>query len=179
MTALLGAIALFLCPALSLAHPIHSSLAEADYDRETEKLEVALRVFADDFEAALSARAKKKISLEKTPAAELEALIRAYVAETFTVKARDGSTGAHQWIGRDLKDAANELWLFFEVTVRGGIDGAKLRHGVLADHFSDQLNTVQLRDDQGRKLSLVFLPTHAEKVVRFRPEVDAAERLKN
>src|SRR5687768_4902575 len=79
----------------ALAHPIHRSIAEADYNRTTQTLEVALRVFADDFEDALSAQAKKKISLEKTPAAELEALTHAYIAQRFVVKTADGVTVAH------------------------------------------------------------------------------------
>lgn len=150
------------------AHPIHTSLAEADYNRTTGKLEIALRVFADDFEARLSVHAGRKISLEKTPAAEFDEVTRAYLAERFTVKSREGTLAAHTWVGRELKEAANELWLFFEIPLPGGIEGAVIRHGVLSEHFSDQLNSVRVRDG-GRKATLIFLPSHREKTVRFPP----------
>lgn len=169
----LPALVAFACSlasaASAFAHPIHSSLAEADYNGGTQKLEVALRVFADDFEAALSARAKKKISLEKTPAAEFDPLARAYLAECFTVTSADRVVARHEWIGRAHQDAANELWLFFEVVVPGGIEGATLHHAVLHDLFSDQINTVQVRDGD-RRTTLVFLASHRAKPVRFRPQ---------
>jgi hypothetical protein len=153
---------------LAHGHPIHRSIAEADYNRATHTLEVALRVYADDFEDALGAGAKKKISLEKTASAELDRLIRTYVAEHFVVKTADGTAIAHRWIGRELKDAENELWIYFEVALPGGIEGVKIHHAVLSHHFRDQLNSVLVRDGP-RKVTLVFLPTHGEKTVRFAP----------
>ncbi len=152
----------------AVAHPIHRSIAEADYNQATHTLEVALRVYADDFEAALSARTKRKISLEKTPAAEIDALAHRYVEETFTIKTGDDAPTTLHWIGRKLKDAENELWLYFEVPLPGGVEGAKIRHAVLSDQFRDQLNSVLVRDG-ARKVTLVFLPTHTEKSVRFPP----------
>lgn len=151
----------------AFAHPIHRSIAEANYNRTTKSLEIALRVFADDFEDALGAFAKRKISLEKTPPAELDKLIPAYVAERFTIKASDGTLAAHRWIGRELKDAENELWFYFEVPLPAGVEGAKILHAVLTEHFRDQLNSVLIRDGE-RKVTLVFLPNHSEKAVRFR-----------
>lgn len=150
------------------AHPIHTSIAEADYNRTSQKLEVALRVFVDDFETALSAHAKRRVSLEKTPPAEFDALARAYLAETFTVRTREGTLAAHQWVGRELKEGANELWFYFEVALPGGVEEVRLRHGTLAEQFSSQINSVRVRDD-GRKATLVFLPRQTEKVVRFHP----------
>jgi len=155
-------------PALALAHPIHRSIAEADYKAASETLEVALRVFADDFEAVLSMRAKKKVTLEQTPPAELAALAHSYLAEKFTVKPPGGAPAVFRWVGRELKDAENELWFYFEVPLPGGVAGARIHHAVLSDHFRDQLNSVLVRDGP-RKVTLVFLPNHTEKTVRFPP----------
>ena len=62
-----AAAALLLATAGGHAHPIHTSVAEADYNGASGALEVSLRVFIDDFEAALSVHARKRLSLEKTP----------------------------------------------------------------------------------------------------------------
>lgn len=162
----LAVTAALLLPVLASAHPLHVSHAEADYNRETSRLEVALKVFADDFEARLSARAGHRVSLEKTPAAELDALCRAYLDETFVVKSRDGIAQSLQWVGRELKDAENRLWFYFEITLPGGIDGARLRHAVLGDEFRDQLNSVLVRDGK-RAVTLVYFPDRGEKAVVF------------
>lgn len=156
-----------LAPAAT-AHPIHTSIAEADYNRSTKKLEVAARVFADDFEAALSAISAKKISLERTPAAEVDALTQRYLRERFAVVPAGGDRpAALTWIGRELKDASNEVWLYFELALPGGVDGMRVRHALLTELFSDQLNSVRLRDGP-RQTTLVFPPGVRERVPAFR-----------
>jgi hypothetical protein len=151
------------------AHPIHTSIAEADYNRTTQKLEVALRVFIDDFETALSLQAKRRISLEQTPPTEFDALARAYLAETFTVRTREGAVAPPKWVGREIKPAANELWFYFEVPLPAGVEGARIRHGALFEQFPNQINSVRVRDADSRKVTLVFLPKQGEKTVRFHP----------
>lgn len=163
------AYSLLLLAAPALAHPIHTSLAEADYNRATKKLEVALRVFADDFEAVLTERAKTKITVAHTPRAVFDAHARTYLAERFTLRSPAGELVAFEFIGREFKDAANELWLFFEFPLSAGPDNATLHHAVLSEQFSDQLNTIQVRDAD-RRTTLVFLPSHKPKRIRFRPE---------
>ena len=165
---LLTSLALLVFIAPALAHPIHTSTAEADYNRATKQLEVSLRVFADDFEAALSDLAGQKISLEKTPRAELDALARAYLIEYFTVKTREGILASQRLIGRDLKDAANELWLYFEIALPTGLDGARIDYTVLRTRFADQLNSLLIRDGS-RHQTLVFLPKQPEQTVRLSP----------
>jgi hypothetical protein len=150
------------------AHPIHTSTADADYNPTARNLEVALRVFVDDFEAALTTREKRPISLERTPAAEFDALTRVYLAEYFTVKAADGARVTLQWIRREIKESANELWLYFEAPLPQGVDGTTIHHAILRDQFSNQINSVHIRDG-ARRTTLVFLPSHREKRVRFRP----------
>ena len=151
------------------AHPIHTSIAEADYNGKTSKLEVALRVFVDDFEAALSVHAQRRISLEKTPPPEFDALAHAYLAEKFTVRSRAGTLVAPHWVGREIKPGENELWFYFELLLPDGVEGARIHHRALAEQFSNQINSVRVRDADGRKVTLVFLPTHREKPVRFHP----------
>ncbi len=150
------------------AHPIHTSTAEAEYSRTTQTLAVALRVFVDDFEAALSAQAGRQLSLAQTPPAEFDSLARAYLAERFTVRTRGGTAVAPRWVGREIKPADNELWFHCEFPLAEGIEGARLRHGALGEQFPNQINSVRIRDGD-RKATLVFLPKQSEKTVRFHP----------
>ena len=156
-----------LCTAAVLhAHPGHSSFAEADYNAATGKLEIAVRVSAEDFEAALTRRAQRPVAVDRTPAAEFDQLAQAYLAESFTVKARDGTRAPHHWVGRELKDGTDELWLYFEAPLPGGVAGARLRHAVLLEFNAGQLNSVRVRDGP-REVTLVFHPDPGEKIVHF------------
>jgi len=154
--------------AKAAAHPIHTSIADAEYNSTARTLEVALRVFTDDFEAALTEREKRSISLTRTPAAEFDTLARAYLAEYFTVKSTDGARVPLHWIRRENKADTNELWLYFEAPLPQGVEGCTIHHAMLRDQFSNQINSVHVRDGS-RRTTLVFLPSHREKRVRFRP----------
>jgi hypothetical protein len=96
------------------------------------------------------------------------ALAHTYIAEKFVVKVADVIVTERRWIGREIKDAENELWIYFEIPLPAGIEGTGIRHGVLFDVYRDQLNSVLVRDAD-RKTTLVFLPAHGMKTVRFRP----------
>ena len=168
LRAAIGTLALLLATAGGHAHPIHTSVAEADYNAAAGSLEVSLRVFIDDFEAALSVHAHKRLSLEKTPAPEFDEATRAYLAEKFTVQARDGKPAALRWVGREAKAETNELWFHFEIPLPGGVEGARLHHNALGEQFPNQINSVRVREGE-RQVTLVFLPRQTGKPVRFRP----------
>ncbi len=161
-------LTLLLGVAVASAHPIHTSFAEADYNPTAKTLEVAVRLFADDVEAALAELAGKPVSFARTPPKEIDALARAYTTAHFTVKTRDHQLASLRWVGRELHDAANEVWLYFEFDLPAGLDGVRLHHALLSDRFSDQLNSVRVRD-RGREVTLTFLPRQPERPVEFKP----------
>ena len=162
ITALLFAVS-------ALAHPIHSSYTEADYRPDTNRLEFAIRLFTDDAETALSQHAGKKVTVDATPRKELDALVFAYVRARFTIKTRDGTDAALTWVGRELKDSDQHLWVYVQCTVPGGLAGARVRDRLLRETFSDQINSVRVRDHAttpARQVTLLFT-NDAEQVVVF------------
>ena len=142
------------------AHSLHQSTAEAEYNPTTKKLEVSLTVFINDLETALVRQCEREMRLDKTPAAELDAQIQAYLTKTFVVTDASGKAAKIEWVGREL-DAASvksdepAVTLFFEVQLPGGLSDAKLRHEVFHDLFKDQINLMLLSDGQ-IKIELSF-----------------------
>ncbi len=130
-------------PSRVTAHPIHTSYAEADFRPETKKLEVALRVYPDDLETALTARAGKKITLEHTPPPAFDVLLLAYLRATFLLRTADGIMPTLHLVGRELKDRDQHLWIYFECALPGGLTGARLSHRFLRDAFPEQLNALR------------------------------------
>ena len=150
------------------AHPIHASYAEADYRPESGRLEVALRLFSDDAEAALSALAGKKVRLESTAPAELDRLLLALVQTGFVVKSKTGAPQAINWVGRETKDGAQYLWVYFTCPLLGKLTDASVVNRVLRDAFSDQLNSIRLRDlstSPPRQTTLLFADDREQAVV--------------
>jgi hypothetical protein len=65
------------------AHPFHISLAEAEFNATTGRLEVSLKVHAVDMERALSQRSRSSIDLEKSPPVAVRELMVKYLEEKF------------------------------------------------------------------------------------------------
>lgn len=162
------AVALMLTPTAVRAHAVHSAAIEMELNRETGQVEVALRVFLDDLEAALTARAGRAIRADQVPAAEFATLVMAYLKETLVLIDPRGIPVQPEWIGREVKDTANEAWLFIQFAAPAALDGARLRVTLLRDQFPDQLNSVLLREREHRR-SLLFPPGENERRIAWPP----------
>ncbi|MCF7790279.1 MAG: hypothetical protein K9N47_29435 [Prosthecobacter sp.] len=133
------------------AHSVHTSTAEAEYNGKTKKLEVSLTVFVSDLELALVRQSEREMRMDKTPAAEFDAQIQAYLAKTFVVTDAAGKVAKMEWVGREMEEASAKsgdpaVVLFFEVEVPEGVGGTTVRNAVFLDLFKDQVNLMQLRE---------------------------------
>jgi hypothetical protein len=149
------------------AHSLHQSTAEAEYNPETKKLEVSLTVFINDLETALIRQTERDVRLDKTPVAEFDAEIQAYLTTTFVVTDAVGKVANIEWVGRQLDEDTQKsgdptMTLFFEVAVPNGFANAKLRHAVFCEMFKDQVNLLQLRDGL-KKTELQFTGPNTTK----------------
>ena len=149
------------------AHSVHVSTAEAEYNAKTKKLEVSLTVFVSDLELALIRQSEREMRMDKTPAAEFDAQVVAYLKKAFVVTDAAGNVGKMTWVGREMEKESEKsgdpaVVLFFEVEVPGGVEGASLRCAVFCEMFRDQVNLVHLQNG-GHKTELRFLPSEATK----------------
>jgi len=137
------------------AHKFHTSFTEASYNAETRSLEVSLRTFPDDVDAAVRRRA----GAQTTPPAgrdrkkAFEEAVAAYVAETFRLQTAKGEAVKLEWVGMDA--GVDSAWLYFEARLPEGPEGLRLRNLFLFDLFDDQVNLVTVRAGE-RKASLRF-----------------------
>ena len=133
------------------AHKFYTSLARVEYNEEAKTVEVALRVFADDLELALTRRSGRRVYLDRTK--DAPDLVIAYLRETFEITGRDGRRAELRWVGMETE--ADRAWLYFEAPLPDGLSGATLRDRVMLELFRTQVNLVNLKYG-GRQLDLVF-----------------------
>ncbi|MFN0077881.1 MAG: DUF6702 family protein [Prosthecobacter sp.] len=136
------------------AHSIHQSTAEAEYNPTTKKLEVSLTVFINDLETALIRQSEREMRLDKTPAAEFDAQILAYLVKTFVVTDAAGKAGKIEWVGRQIDEESKKsgdpaVTLFFEIALPEGLADKTLQHRFFGDLFKDQTNLLHLRSAVG------------------------------
>lgn len=142
------------------AKALHYSLTEAICSREQGRLVLTVRVQTSDLEAALSARAQKKVTAADM--GELAPLALDYVRENLVFKTAGGVSPKLEWAGYDATDS--QLYLFFEAPLTGGLLGAHIADTLFLDSINDQINAVELHDG-AIKETLVFSRENHELVV--------------
>lgn len=161
----------FMGSSAALAHDIHRSVAEAEYNATKKKLEVSLTVFVNDLEVALIRQAEREMSLAKTPTKVVDAEIQRFLAQHFVVVNAAKQTASLEWLGRQIETGTEassdpQVTLFFEVPLPDGMNNSTLKNSVFVDHFADQLNLVHLRSGT-RSTELRFTKTDATKPLEF------------
>lgn len=133
---------------LAYAHPLHTTLAALSYDATKRTITVSLRVFADDFSAAVTGAATH--TGEVLPS---DSLMSRYVMQRFTVVNASKRPVVFQWCG--VKRAAEVLLLCLRASDARGLTGARVLSTLLRERFDDQVNMVQATYG-GRRHMLLF-----------------------
>lgn len=133
--------------AIAVAHPAHVSMAEIEFNDETQRIECAMRVHSADFERALRQRVGHAIDLEKTKS--IDRAIIDYVSDRFVVATAADKSTKLIWVGKEVAD--DHTWLYFEVPAPGGLIGTTVRNQMFFDQFPDQINLLTYRWRKDRR----------------------------
>ena len=142
--ALLLGLLLFLPLRAAVAHPLHTTITELTLDAGGRKVRAVIRIFANDFDAAVAGPRRGP-----TDAAARQA----YLASRFVLRAADGRQIPLRWRGSRVTD--DLLWIELEGDAPAGVRGGTVLSSVAADLFSDQVNIVKARY-AGRERTLLF-----------------------
>ena len=130
-------------------HPLHTTLTQLAYRDADRTVEATVRVFADDFRAALGQ--------EVTDSAAA-----AYLRSTFTLADPAGRPLAIAWCG--LRRTGDLLWLCLRAPAFQGVTGLRVRVTLLFERYADQINIVQA-NYAGRRAALLFTRGDAAKAL--------------
>lgn len=140
-------------------HPFHTSMAEMEYNPETKRLEVALRLYIVDCETVLTKLNGKPVQIGDE--ANRDKLLQKYLETRFrieptaVVKPKVGkkskpSKSTINFVGSEIDKAY--VWAYFELTPPAKSKEFSLRNDVFVEVQPEQTNVVQFRHPNGRKL---------------------------
>ena len=135
------------------AHPMHTAVAELAQEDAGGTTTVQIKVFADDFEAA--------VRLPADPAAADSAMAR-YLRGVFALADRTGRPVRLAWAGADR--VGDVILLRLRGAVPGGLAGARVTSLVLCERFEDEVNVVRAAYG-GRTETLLFTPGESSKAL--------------
>jgi hypothetical protein len=137
----------------AMAHAYHASIMDVRYNAQKQQLEIALKVFTDDFEKALSQGQPKPISLLQMPATQTKPITAAYLTRTLRFGTKPGETLPLTYLGMQHEGDAH--WLYCTVKLPRALSSLNLHHKLLLDQFPDEMNIVNL-EAGGKKQSTLF-----------------------
>lgn len=155
---------LLLLAQVVLAHAYHASIMDIRYNAQKQQLEIALKVFTDDFDKALSKGQPRPVSLLQLPAAQADALSAAYLARTLRFGSRPGETLPLTYLGMQHEGDAH--WLFCSVKLLRPLTSLTLRNLLLLDQFEDEMNIVNL-EAGGKKQSTLYKSGSEEQTLTW------------
>lgn len=126
------------------AHPMHTAVSEVMQQDPRGGVTVQIRVFADDFQAAVPAASD--------PAAADSSMAR-YLRGTFALADRAGRPVRLAWGGAER--TGDVILVRLRGEVPGGLAGARVTSLVLCERFPDQVNIVRA-EYGGRTTTLLF-----------------------
>ncbi|RMG72819.1 MAG: hypothetical protein D6722_04730 [Bacteroidetes bacterium] len=152
-------------PAVLPSHPIYVSVCEIDYNPETQHLEVALRMFIDDIEAAMEAEGLSNLRIgSPAEAPEAPQYLERYLRQHLRFAA-GGAALPMDFLGTSVNQ--DVIWCYFEVKGLPPAPGTiKLTNTILLDWLEEQKNIVYFRS-QGAQTNLLLRHGKSEAIVSY------------
>jgi hypothetical protein len=135
------------------AHAYHASIMELRYNSQKQQMEVALKLFSDDFEKALSVGQSSAISLDKSPKEQVNSLVLQLLRRSVQIGTKPGEALPLTLVG--IQHEHDSHWVYFTLKLARPVQSLTLTNKVFLDVFPDQMNIVNL-EANGQKQSLLF-----------------------
>ncbi len=155
---------LFVATLTAWAHAYHASIMDVRYNAQKQQLEIALKVFTDDFEAALSTGRPASISLDQSPKPLVTQLTTDLLRKSVAFATKPGEVLPLQLLGMQKENDAH--WLYCTVKLAKPVTSFTLRPSLLLPTFPDQMNIVNV-EAGSKKQSVLFRDGEQEQKINW------------
>lgn len=129
-------------------HPIYISNTEIDFKPEKQTLEIAIKIFSDDLQEAISKKKQKTIEIgTEREDSNATSYIIEYLQENFKLEI-NGKNLPFEYVNRDvIKKDFYAMWVLVKVSKIKKIKTFKLYNNILIDEQDQQQNIINFRED--------------------------------
>jgi hypothetical protein len=139
-------VCFFVCTSLFFSfvlHPYYISVTEVEYIPEKKEIQVACKIFSDDFEEALHLANGRKVKLlESFQSSSTDSIIFRYLKQHLQLNA-DGRNIQLQWEGKELQGEA--VWCYLSANQVSVQTQLAVTNDLLVHYREDQVNIVHLK----------------------------------
>lgn len=127
-------------------HPIYLSIAEVDYFTEKREIQVALKIFTDDLEAAIRKEGKKMYLDTPKEIKDADVYIEKYLKKTFNIKVNGKESLPINYVGKEHLDDAT--WMYFSYKTPKRVKTITIKNSVITELYDSQKNLTHLKKDR-------------------------------
>lgn len=139
----------FLHPTYQGYHPYYVSVTEIEYSNADKEMQVACKIFTDDFEQALKGMYHTKIDLyHPKDKVLLDKQIAGYIQKHLHLKA-DGKPLSLNYMGFEIEGEA--AWCFFSAGNITTVKNIEVFNDLLYEYKKEQVNIMHIKVNGGRK----------------------------
>lgn len=144
---------------LWLAHDIHLTKAQVEFNQSDQAVQVSMHIFLDDLETVIKNETgyadKMHLGTEKEVAAG-DSLLVAYLSNHFTVTVNEQPL-ILSYLGKENSEDLLAVWCYFEFSLpKEKITQVRLTNDVLTELYDDQQNIVSLKGPDKKVDYLLF-----------------------
>ncbi len=123
----------------SWLHPVHLSVTNIDLDPSGGKVELSVKIFADDFQDVILHKYGVQLNIvEQVDPGERISAVNEYIQESLQLVFNDEETAILQFVESKMNEGA--IWLFYRYEHPAKIRKVDIVNRVMLEKFSDQTN---------------------------------------
>ncbi len=131
-------------------HPLHVSLTNIEYDKNKQTIEIAIKLFDDDFKAAIYKEYDINLYLySDNEHVNVDSLINNYINNNFILSLDNMLSCNMKFIKREKK--LDAYWFYFVIDVNNKTKKITIKNTLLIDLYDDQKNLVTYKSGKNEK----------------------------
>jgi len=142
-------------------HPLHLTVAEAHWKKESKSLEVSVKLFYDDFENALEEENQKPMYLCPDSLNTQREFIESYFRKEFKLNINE-KLADFKMVGYECEDEL--VYVYLEYNNISKIKSLEINNTLLFESFLDQTNLLHLHINEISKTLLTEPKTPSSQV---------------
>lgn len=136
-----GLMIIALAFSLSSFHAFYVSICEISHNKDTQSLEISLKIFTDDLEKALQKNTREKVLLQNGATGQTRVLLEQYLLTHLELKVNNIRKNL-KYIG--CENAQDATWCYIEAENVPSIQKIDVKNSVLTDVYEKQSNIVNV-----------------------------------
>jgi len=145
---------LFIIPLVAFTmHKYYISLTKIDYKKESNSVQITLRIFIDDIQETINSTYDKKLELGlPSESKEIDTLINNYIIPKLKVKINNVDK-TYTYLGKEYEDEV--VFVYLEIENIEVINSIEIINNILMERFPNQKNIIKLNINGVKKTFLL------------------------